>query len=300
MRNGLVLLLVLVATPSLASLPGQPLGCEDWVFLESGHSAASIDISTSWMPARVAIDAKGDVVWAETTQVPCPGCQSGTTGGLGLFAHVGGTDVLVAYVAGRSGSRPSTVDRVTSDREWPTQYGICPKLDTNSTCIATNIHTGEIFVSMRVIGEDRSTNPTQIEYDNIIPCRLSGFTRLFDVMASFNPSAAGFSLRVPAHPEALAAADRFDTYWGNVSRPLDLSHAHPLQCAYPDHQPAAGEYLTFPDAAPTPAPGNAVYYLTSVTYQGQTRAGRKALDGRLSGRDASRLPACTLDNQAVR
>ena len=124
---------------------------------------------------------------------------------------------------------------------------------------------------------------------------IGGFTTLFEILQSYQPSTVHFAITVPYMPEGLRAADRFDTYWGWVTRPLDLSQAHTLQCAYPDHQPQVGEFLTFPDAAPTPSPGQAVYYLTSVTYQGQTRAGRQALDGRLSGRDATALPACTLE-----
>ena len=129
---------------------------------------------------------------------------------------------------------------------------------------------------------------------------FEGFTTLFDVIDSYVPTTGSIGFRVPQRPEALRAADHFDTYWGQVTRPLDLSQAHPLQCAYPDHRPQVGEYLTYPDSAPAPSPGQAVYYLTSVSYQGQTRAGRRALDGRLSGRDATRLPACVVEKETKR
>jgi hypothetical protein len=128
---------------------------------------------------------------------------------------------------------------------------------------------------------------------------LEGFPTSFEILETFAPDREQVSFRVPVMPEGSHAADHFDTYWGYVSRPLLSQTAQPLQCNYPDHPPAIGEYLTFPDLAPTPAPGHAVYYLTSVTFQGQTRAGRRALDGRLSGRDASQLPAC-VDERAKR
>jgi len=58
-------------------------------------------------------------------------------------------------------------------------------------------------------------------------------------------------------------------HWGAVQRALDGSDEHP-----------------------DPAPGTGRYYVTAVTYQGQTRYGRKANGGLVSGRDPAVLPAC--------
>ncbi len=57
-------------------------------------------------------------------------------------------------------------------------------------------------------------------------------------------------------------------------------------------EPCASDYVTAAETVPTPAPGQGVYYLTAATYQGQTRYGRKATAGHLSGRDPALLPAC--------
>ena len=46
------------------------------------------------------------------------------------------------------------------------------------------------------------------------------------------------------------------------------------------------------DPLPDPAPGEGRYYVTAVTFNGQTRYGRKNIGG-LSGRDPVVLPECT-------
>jgi len=53
------------------------------------------------------------------------------------------------------------------------------------------------------------------------------------------------------------------------------------------------DYLTVTDGLPTPAVGQGYYYLTAVTHQGQTRWGRQAINGLLSGRDPAGLPGCS-------
>ena len=93
-------------------------------------------------------------------------------------------------------------------------------------------------------------------------------------------------------PEGMAGADHFDTYWGSLAHPLDFTQAHPLACDYPASAPHVGDYLTVPDTVPTPAPGQGIYYVTSATYQGATRYGRKTSNGHLTGRDPALLPAC--------
>jgi hypothetical protein len=90
----------------------------------------------------------------------------------------------------------------------------------------------------------------------------------------------------------MAGADHFDTYWGNLTHPIDFTQAHPLACDYPTAPPRVGDYLTVADTVPTPAPGHGVYYVTAATYRGATRYGRKTTAGHLTGRDPALLPAC--------
>ena len=84
-----------------------------------------------------------------------------------------------------------------------------------------------------------------------------------------------------------------------ASRPGDLvtvgdwSEAQSLQCDFPATPPSVGDYLTVADPLPDPPIGSGRYYVTAVTYQGQTRYGRKSMGGVLSGRDPALLPACS-------
>lgn len=125
---------------------------------------------------------------------------------------------------------------------------------------------------------------------------LEGLTTMYEMLHSYDPPADSFSFRVPYMPEGLDRADHFDTYWGVVGRPLDLTQASPLRCRYPDEQPETGDYLTVADMVPTPTPGSAVYYVTAVEYLGERRAGRETVDGRLVGRDAKELPPCEISD----
>jgi len=90
----------------------------------------------------------------------------------------------------------------------------------------------------------------------------------------------------------MAGADRFDTYWGNLSTFGDWSQAHPLACNYPTAAPHVGDYITVADTVPTPAPSQGVHYVTAATYQGATRYGRKTTAAHMSGRDPAVLAGC--------
>jgi hypothetical protein len=121
---------------------------------------------------------------------------------------------------------------------------------------------------------------------------LAGFATTFEILQTYTPSLS-LGFRVPYMPDGMPAADRFDTYWGPLTKPIDFTQAHPLACDYPASAPAVGDYLEVPDSTPTPEPGQGFYFVTAVTFEGQTRYGRRASDGILSGRDPSALAACT-------
>ena len=122
---------------------------------------------------------------------------------------------------------------------------------------------------------------------------IQGLAPLFDILQSYLPQPTALGFPVPAMPEGMAGADHFDTYWGPLTHPLDFTQAHPLQCGYPAAAPHVGDYLSVNDPLPDPEPGTGRYYVTSATYQGQTRYGRKTTAGHLTGRDPALLPACT-------
>ena len=120
---------------------------------------------------------------------------------------------------------------------------------------------------------------------------FSPFTTEFEILQTYTPQST-LSFRVPSMPEGLRAADHFDTYWGRLAVRIDFGQAQPLQCAYPAAAPASGDSLSVTDTLPTPPAGEGYYYVTAVTYQGETRYGRQNIGGVLSGRDPASLPAC--------
>lgn len=151
------------------------------------------------------------------------------------------------------------------------------------------------YKSFRSVGADGARSA--IDEDRYGPNawevnRVEGLPTLFEILQTYTPSSA-LSFRVPYMPEGFQAADYFDTYWGNLTHPIDFSQAQGLQCSYPASPPSVGDHLEVADTLPTPALGTGYYYITAVNYQGQTRYGRKAVNGVLSGRDPAVLSACT-------
>ena len=120
--------------------------------------------------------------------------------------------------------------------------------------------------------------------------QLSG---IFDVALTYEPTTGPISFRVPLMPEGFEAADWFDTYYGDLATVGDWSQVQPLTCGFPASPPVAGDYIEVTDSLPDPEPGTGRYYVTAVTYQGQTRYGRKSGGGVLSGRDPAILPDCS-------
>jgi hypothetical protein len=116
---------------------------------------------------------------------------------------------------------------------------------------------------------------------------------LFEIMQTYTPVTANLSIRVPYMPEGFQFADFFDTYYGDLETVGDWTQAQGLSCGYPTTAPNVGDYLSFEDTLPMPAPGRGYYYVTAVNYQGERRYGRKTIDGVLGGRDPAVLPVCS-------
>ena len=310
MRRSAVVLVASFVFSSVASQPGQPLDCSDWVILEPGITCGwhlpppdspnpTSDLFSFGMSNPRVVDAQGRTIQAR--RVPSdpqpPPTDCGELWRTELVRWDGYTLSTIAYVDDRCEDGPYGKARACVTRYGGGDVDECRPgggamfLDLLFDLVNGRLLVGASSVSCALAGGCSS------DYRYILS--FGGFTTLFDVVESFAPATSGLGQRIPQLPEGLRAADRFDTYWGNVTKPLDLAQAHPLQCAYPDHQPQVGEYLTYLDTAPTPEPGQAIYYLTSVTYQGQTRAGRKALDSRLSGRDATSLPPCVPPSESA-
>ena len=281
MRGAMAVTVALLGTTAaMASAPGQPLDCTDWVFSDAGLSCspwvaypcdAATDPFCSGPGQTAAFDNEGReyrirVVLSFRIE-ECSGIDR-----LEIIRFNGtNASETVAYLDTRC-TGPSGQDAF--DATIPAQFLFDDKqgkflVRVRSTCWGSCGYSAGDWVAS-----------------------ISGFATTFEVLQTYTPPSSSFGFAVPYMPEGFQDADYFDTYTGTVTRPLDLSQAQPLSCAYPATAPSVGDYLTFADTVPNPSAGAAVYYLTAATYQGQTRAGRESTTGTLRGRDASVLPAC--------
>ena len=277
MRYLLPLCLLLFVAPVLASNPGEPLDCSDWVILEPGISCSTIIPYPCPLPSpqcytssQTNIDNEGTAFYIAQT-VLGDGASSGC--GHSIFRRElsritpQGDITLIAYVDERCNGRDE-VDQISN-----LGVGFDP-------------YSGSLYVFYRNISKGAYPADWQ-------KLGLDGFATVFDVLQTFTPTADAIGFHVPYMPEGFQFADYFDTYVGDLATVGDWSQAQPLQCGFPATAPNVGDYLTVSDPLPTPAPGQGRYYVTAVTHQGQTRYGRKAVGGVLSGRDPALLPVCS-------
>ena len=296
-RSGqLVALLVAVAlaSPALASQPGQPLDCSDWVFslpglscvqetaaagsVGKGADAVTDNDGAVWILRPVLLDGRGgwDVNIARHE----------------LVRYINGSAEVVASITDRSAPLPE--ERVRGE------YSYCGGNETycgyQGVKLANSLFfdavKGELIIYLHSFcwaGYPGACGPNE---DIWWISHIRGLTPLFEILQSYTPPPSAIGFRTPAMPEGLGGADHFDTYWGPLTKPIDFTQAHPLQCGYPATPPHVGDYETVSDTLPTPGPDSGYYYLTATTYQGQTRYGRKTSGGKLSGRDPALLPAC--------
>jgi hypothetical protein len=282
MRFAAVLVVSVACSAVLASSPGQPLDCSDWVFLEPGLSCrivvadcSQVDIGAGCanLSGRPS-DGDGTTLIIETRSLTTAGCPgTGAPGATIQIARVAdGVRSVIASISSRCGSFGTT-----DDVQYP-----------NDTYAGFDLAHGRLYLGLLRRCEAGAMGVCSYQLTNQLVA-IDGFTTTFEVLQTYSPQ-LGF--RVPYMPEGMPGADSFDTYWGPLTKPIDFTQAHPLQCDYPATAPHVGDYLTAADTVPTPASGQGVYYVTAATYQGTTRYGRKSTAGQLRGRDPALLPAC--------
>ena len=278
-----------------ASEPGQPLDCSDWVFLEPGHSCTPVETIDCYdqqtrnlrpeCASSDAIEVLNDSRRTFLRRVALPdGCAVGDQRWrTELVVRSNQINEVVAYIDDRCylfqqpGTTRDAIEPLGRDEAYQLKF---------------DRMSGRILILLR---------DSCARFDSSGECydasywlaAVDGFATVFDILQTFAPSANALGFRVPYMPEGMAAADNFDTYWGALTHPIDFSQAHGLSCDYPATPLAVGDYLEVVDTLPAPAVGQGYWYLTSATYQGQARVGRKTSGGRLSGRDPALLPACT-------
>jgi hypothetical protein len=290
MRFPACLLVAFVCSVADASQPGQPFDCSDWVFVAPGLSCSVLlppplpanTIDAAWWARgnNFVIDNEGYMLIVREDSV---------AGRIEIRRRNALGEQFLAYVI--NGRDAGT---------WRDVLSLNSACGDLGTCWGSNPRIGEGFsfdaINGRLLLPLTNSCPPGCPSDYVgghWVAAIDGFTKLFDVMQSYQPSTSALGFRVPVRPEGMAGADHFDTFWGPLAKPLDFTQARPLACGYPATAPHVADYLSVADTVPTPAPGQGVYYVTSATYQGATRYGRKTTAGHLTGRDPALLPACT-------
>jgi hypothetical protein len=287
MKYAAVLVVAFACSGAFASEPGQPLDCSDMFFPASGLSCAVVapmgQVGGPFYERGVGsvFDNDGHTIVGQTL-------DDGTVELL-RSANGGQSFEVLARIALRV-NQDGSQDRVRFPDNRDSQVGI---FILPNHLMFDPVH-GRLLVPL--ISYCAGTCPcgsycSGEGYGGRWIAAIEGFTTLYEIRESFTPQAS-IGFRVPVLPEGMPGADHFDTYWGNLSHPLDFTQAHALQCNYPAAAPHVGDYLTVADPLPNPEPGTGRYYVTAATYQGATRYGRKTTAGHLSGRDPAVLPAC--------
>lgn len=266
---------------TVASQPGQPLDCSDWVILEPGVSChelleCGLEPTTGNVNfpcqgiSSAPIDAQGRELGFEHREPGAPFCGYGFGAPtFELKSFDGTTERLLASVNFRCVNQ---------------SIGCYDAIQGVGSFDAIN---GRYLVYFE--SRSRGCSPA---YERHWMAAFEGFATLFEVLQTYTPQPAQLAFRVPAHPEGFRSADRFSTYWGRVSDLPDFTEAHPIACHYPATPPSAGQYITVADTSPLPQPGQANYVVTAVSYGAERRYGRQKLGPSMTGRDPALLPNC--------
>jgi hypothetical protein len=269
-------------TPTAASSPGQPYECADWEILAPGLTCS---VKTQWTENKVfgtdtVVDNAGRIIRVTLKIRPNWIC--------------GSFQAYWAVIEAFDGTAWTELIRL-GDRCVVDLYMDRPLAGEEQGMLAFDPHAGRLYVFLAAKvnqqGGSGSLSRNSPPWNQKTIFAFDGFATTFELQQTYEPPQA-LSIQVPARPEGLAGADHFDTYWGSLGGPIDLASAQPLHCGYPAAPPVVGERIEFADSLATPPLGSGYWYLTAVTYQGETRAGRRAVHGQLTGRNAGLLPAC--------
>ena len=283
------LLFLTTSGVALPSQPGHPLDCSDWVFLEPGHSCAVFAPIGSVPPTSSVLtkgtnrvsDNNGNLLFLRRTDMACRNVL------IELVRFDGQGEHTVAYIQDRDYDGCSSPNR--ADRILPTEITNV----AHAEVLSFDSVNGRVLIPLRSYCQQGSNDMCGTCYAcGWWVAAIDGFAPLFEIMQTYTPSETALQFHVPAHPEGLAAAERFDTYWGHVEDLPDFTVANPMQCNYPATPPTGGTYLTVTDTSPAPVVGHANYTVTAVSQGGQRRYGRQRIAGVMRGRNSALLPAC--------
>lgn len=216
---------ILVAVPVLASEPGQPLDCSDWVFLVPGlhceyaspwpcqDALPTSECVVSTASHAISNDSYQLAVRAVALPTECPlSVHTFPMTRIELVRFDGISTQLLGYLSDRCNS-PSNMDQVEVFDGFGYSF-------FNSNPILFDAVRGSLWTTTEVWCQgDGGGCPYQTDCQTagcIAPLRvfrITGLTPLYEVQESYDPSMSNFGFRVPALPEGLDAVDHFDTYW---------------------------------------------------------------------------------------
>lgn len=280
---------VAVCLSAWASEPGEFLDCSDMVFHVPGLTCTATPLSGPdddlwWRGSNTAFDNEGALLFVKDHTVSPQDSQL-----IAFEVHrrgFPGDDVVIASIPVR-----------TTQYGWDTarQRSSCGDSCIEKFHVAGGLEfdpmSGRLFVRLR--SDSNVSSCGGCFGSRFWIAIISGFASTFEILQTYTPTANAIGFHVPYMPEGFPAADSFDTYYGDLATVGDWSQAHPMQCGYPAAPPSRGDYFTVADPLPNPAQGQGRYYVTAVHHQGETRFGRNAINGVLSGRDPSSLPQCS-------
>jgi len=284
---------IALATPALTSEPGQPLDCSDWVFERPGMSCTVViadcdnaaPTERTWCVGNpTQASSVGSVLQLRAADLPYTNCNPPNLVPITPRERV--------EIVERDGATERPIGYVDSRCGGPGKADIASPV-TNPGVVTFDPIRGRLYlvIQTRCVSDLSTECSYSTDWTSSV-VMVDGFTTVFEILQSYEPTSGPLSFRVPYMPEGLQYADYFDTYYGDLATVGDWSQARPLQCGYPATPPSVGDYVTVDDTLPDPAPGTGRYYVTAVTHQGQRRYGRQASGGVLMGRDSGVLPNC--------
>lgn len=290
---------MLLGVPTWASNPGGPMDCTDWIIVEPGLSCSelaplgSLDDQAPWIQdgPNLVVDHLGRQIVVRFT-LPEGHPFTVALGKVEIVRFDGLTEDVLAYVDDRQYPTPGSDGR---DHFRPLRQPqvTCTEPVGCRAPVAFDRLGGRLLIPANTFCTGLTNVACQVpHYDLWGLIAIDGFGPLLDIFQSYEPTTSSLTFTTPALPEGLGGADYFDTYTGDLATVGDWSQVQPLQCGYPANAPTVGDPFSVADTLPDPAPGTGRYYVTAVTYQGQIRYGRKAVNGVLSGRDPGVLPPC--------
>ena len=233
----------LFALPAIASEPGEPLDCSDWVFLEPGLSCAPVSGILSddsgfhrGKGQSAVVDNEGGLLTLRFTFTETYNANPfSTLGRIELIRTTGVVEEVIARIDDRLADGIRDQVRSTFFWDWRIDRGDSPpKIGMMLDPIIFDAVNGSLIIPVHTYcNMCDGAYPNQYRF-----FAINGFPPLLELFQTYTRTASELSFRVSAMPEGFQFADRFDTYVGDLATVGNWSQAQPHQCGYPASPPS--------------------------------------------------------------